>query len=124
MIDQTLYTLDEAVCPRKSRMSVEGGFVNPARMEKEEARVAHGAKRLDGNAARFAAHARHNFPEFACHGVLFTVPSMKPGENHQRYRHAFSSSPESSWPDTTAQESRAPYPPSSLSMSSVAISNT
>jgi len=92
MIDETLYTFYESVCSRKLGVSLEGGFVDPTRMEKEESCVAHGAKRLDGNAARFAAHARHNFPEFVCHGVFFTVPSTKSSENHQLYRHAFSSS--------------------------------
>ena len=89
MIDETLYTLYESVCPRKLGVSIEGGGVDPTRMEKEESRVAHGAKRLDGNAARFAAHARHNFPEFVCHGVFFTVPGMKSSEDHQLYGHAF-----------------------------------
>ena len=59
---------------RKSGVVVEGGFIDPARMDVEQPRIAGGAEGLDRHATGFGARGNDDLANRGCDGIF---PALK-----------------------------------------------
>ena len=83
VIDQRLHPFDEAHRVRQARVMVERGFVHPARMDVEQARVTGRAERLDAQAAGFRPGRHHDVAERLVHGALVSRARVETSEDEQ-----------------------------------------
>src|SRR5690242_817211 len=78
MVDQGLHLLDESDRVRQPGMDFERGFVLPARVDVEEARVTRRTVVADEDAARFGAHRFARFAHDGRDGVFASFLRVKP----------------------------------------------
>src|SRR5262249_43636450 len=83
MVDQLLDPLEEPYRMREAGVKVECGFVHPARVEEEQARVAGGTKGIDPQASGLGAHGLQLLSHHGCDGLVLTRAGMEAGNNKQ-----------------------------------------